>query len=298
MEMDIMEVKDILKQLKAGLIAVRPEIKESDFGPDDKRLRNYKEFYFKKKNERKNFFDDPRDLKLGTGTCAIRSSAAFIYNIFGQDEICIDRVQYNKIEYEKKLTALANRNKAQLDGFLVSKDKTIIKFFETKLLEWSYGPKNLSKSYLSTNNYPEKNDCKQQFVDFFNKLHTSKPVIEKGEEKWKHKSKVYDAIQMSIHTLAIYNSLFEKDEIDYSETKVIELINLVWDYDCKRYKDEEEDAKDYINSLNEKFSPHFKKHGLEFIVKYISFSDFIKTVRFQNPERLNYLNNRYLLKEV
>ena len=74
---------------------------------------------------------------------------------------------------------------------------------------------------------------------------------------------------MAIHTLAIYNSLFDKKEVDYSNTKKIELINLVWDHKCERYIKESIEAKQHVKNLTERFAPIFEKHNLDFEVIYI-----------------------------
>lgn len=290
-----MDTKKILTELKNGLRHASPELKDCCFGSKIYKERNYKDFYLL--DDINNFFDNPGQLKLGVGTRAIKSSAAFIYNIFGQDEISIQGIDFSPIEYEKHLTALHNRNPAQLDGYLVSKDKTNIKFYETKLLEWSGTPKNLSLSYLSIDNYPMENDIKQIFVSFFENLVRPDIVIEKGEKKRKHKTRVYDAIQMAIHILAIYNSTYLKKEVDYSGVKKIELVNLVWDYDCPRYRKEEAEALSYVKTMNDTFQPLFKDRGFDFSVMYLPFSKFITSeqVVFINPERRQYLEKRYLI---
>ena len=79
----------------------------------------------------------------------------------------------------------------------------------------------------------------------------------------------------------------------------IELVNLVWDYDCPRYNTEAEEADKYISELNNKFAPLFKEYHKEFTVKYISFSDFMNNykVEFKDPARKQYLTKRYLLKK-
>ena len=155
MEMNDMEIKSILTKLKKGLMEARPSLEDLNFGSNVYRERNYKDFYLWKESD--NFFDIPGEIELGTGTRAVKSSAAFIYNIFGNDEIEIDGIKYNPIKYEDKLEALLNRKPAHLDGRLIAKDNSKVIYLETKLLEWSGTPKNLALAYLDTENYPKKN---------------------------------------------------------------------------------------------------------------------------------------------
>lgn len=295
-----MEIKPILEKLKQGLINANAEIKDSDFGSKISKERNYKDFYLKEPPI-KNFFDDPSNLKLGTGIRAVKSSAAFIYNIFGKDEISIDGTEYGQIKYEDKLEALVNRTPAHLDGRLLAKDNSKVIYFETKLLEWSGTPKNLSLSYLDKNNYPERNHYSDIFINYFDSICEKEEKEDKnGEKRRKHKAKVYDVIQMTIHILGIYNAVCKGEVLDQNVPmpNKIELINLVWDYDCPRYNAESEEAYKYIKELNEKFAPLFEEYHKEFTVRYIPFSEFMNNqkIEFTNPTRRQYLSKRYLLK--
>lgn len=286
------EIKEILTKLKDGLLKAEPRLTVNDFGSKICRERNYKEFYLK--DDKNNFFDKPKDnTKLGTGTRAVKSSAAFIFNIFGNDEIKISEKKYNPIKYEKQLEALENRNPANLDGFLLSKDKLNAMFYETKLLEWSGSPKNLSVSYLDEKCYPKENDKSDCFISFFDSLVSGKILIYKnGDKRRQHITKVYDAIQMTIHILGIYNAVCRKESW---LPKKIDLINLVWNYDCERYKQEENEANKYIKLFNDNFAKIFKEKGIDFSVKYFSFSEFMKIAEFKNPKRKVYLEKRYFL---
>ena len=298
-----METITILEELKNGLRGVRPELKNTDFGSCIDKEKNYKEYYLK--DFKKNLYDDPEKIKLGTGSRAVKSSAAFIYNIFGKDEISIDGTTYGIIKYEDKLEALVNRTPAHLDGRLLAKDNSKVIYFETKLLEWSGTPKNLSLSYLDEHNYPEKNHHPDIFKKYFDSICKQEEKKDKnGELRRNHKSKVYDVIQMTIHILGIYNAVCKGEDLEDLEKKIpmpdkIELVNLVWDYDCPRYNTEAEEADKYISELNNKFAPLFKEYHKEFTVKYISFSDFMNNykVEFRDPARKQYLTKRYLLKK-
>jgi len=294
-----MEIITILNELKKGLRKERNELKDSDFGSNIYRERNYRYFYlYEYKN---NLFDDPGKIKLGTGTRAVKSSAAFIYNIFGKDEISINGTDYGPIKYEDKLEALVNRTPAHLDGRLIAKDSSKVIYFETKLLEWSGTPKNLLLSYLDKNNYPKENLNSDVFKKYFESICKAEiKKDKKGELRRNHKAKVYDVIQMTIHILGIYNAVCKGGELKKNVPipDKIELINLVWDYDCKRYKTEKDEAENYSRELNDTFKPLFEEKGKEFSVKYISFSDFMNkhNVKFKDPAREEYLRKRYLLE--
>lgn len=291
MEMNYMDIVPILTKLKNGLLQANPKLEYSDFGSDKKRERNYKDFYLL--DYENNCFDKPVKVKLGSGTRAVKSSAAFIYNIFGEDPIVFEEKNYKKMQFEKGLDALLNRPKAQLDGYLISEDETKEIFFETKLLEWSGSPKNLAIAYLDEKNYPIENKHSKEFISFFKSIvDENKSSESKGVVRVAHKTKVYDAIQMTIHILGIYNALCNKK----LKTKNIELINLVWDYDHPRYKKEATEAKDLIQKMEKDFIPFFDELDISFQVRYISFSDLITKIKFTNNLRLDYLKKRYLLK--
>lgn len=291
LEMNYMDLKPILTKLKNGLLLANTNLVKSDFGSKIKREHNYQEFYLYKNHN--NCFDNPIGVKLGSGTRAIKSSAAFIYNIFGKDPLIFEGKNYKQIKFEKGLDALLNRPKAQLDGYLISEDETKEIFFETKLLEWSGTPKNLAIAYLDEKNYPIENKHSKEFIAFFKSIvDENKKTESKGVVRVSHKTKVYDAIQMTIHILGIYNSVCTKK----LKSNDIELINLVWDYNHPRYNKEADEAKDFIQKTKKTFTPIFNELDITFQVRYIPFSDFINKVKISNPLRLDYLKKRYLFK--
>ena len=301
LEEDYMNYTPILIQLKKGLLEANSNLSEDDFGSTKKREKNYKEFYLK--NYENNCFDTPVKVKLGSGKEAVKSSAAFIYNIFGKDTVIFEKTKYKAMKYEQGLIALLDRPKAQLDGYLLSENEQKELFFETKLLEWSGSPKNLATAYLDERNYPKYNKHKKEFISFFKSIvNENKKSTSKGVERVSHVTKVYDVIQMTIHILGIYNTICEKEYKISPKIKTnnIELINLVWDYDHPRYKKEAEEAKNYIKKLNEYFVPIFKSlnENLTFKVCYYPFSEFIKKLNFTNKERLEYLKKRYLFSSI
>lgn len=291
--MSNLEIISILSKLKNGLLKAKPELDDSYFGSNVQRERNFKEFYLWKYEN--NCFDNPGSIQLGTGTRAVKSSAAFIYNIFGNDDISINGIDYSRLRYEDKLQALVNRNPAHLDGCLIAKDNSEVKYFEAKLLEWSYSPKNLSLSYLDKKSYPKENEHYDIFIDFFNSITKSEIIVDKnGEKRRKHIATIYDVIQMTIHILGIYNKVC----CDNTPTK-IELVNLVWDYNCRRYNKEKEEAEKYVLKLNDRFKPLFEEKGKSFNVRYVPFSEFMNewNVVFSNRDRKEYLVKRYMIKE-
>ena len=89
---------DLLKKLKQGLLDVNANIKDTKdfFGNSNKNWKNSEKaqnYYLWKENN--NLYKEliPR-VKLGTGSKAVRSSAAMIYNTLYNGNIIIDKQQY------------------------------------------------------------------------------------------------------------------------------------------------------------------------------------------------------------
>ena len=106
---------------------------------------------------------------------------------------------------------------------------------------------------------------------------------------------IYDAIQMNIHILGIYNYCESKNKKD--RHKKVRLINIVWDYDsAKEYQTEEREGKEYVSFANVNFRNLFKQLGVDFSVEYVRYSDFLKRVDWSNDmEHRKYLE-RYEIK--
>ena len=180
-------------------------------------------------SERKNFFTDMSEkvedeYKNGEGKefekgdfKRIRSSAAMIFNLLGNDNIVVlpncyfPDGQYEK-QYEFKYsTVKSSSRKANLDAWLCKEDCEI--FIESKCLEWIQNRSNapLSPSYFSKNEYFDSK--------------TADTFINVGKEILLSQ---YDSCQMFRHTLAIYNYLWQHPE---KNNKKVYLVNVVWEPD-------------------------------------------------------------------
>ncbi|MCR4558964.1 MAG: hypothetical protein K5685_02705 [Bacteroidales bacterium] len=271
---------DILEKLKTKLLEVNPSIQHSDFGssrfPKSEKAQQY---YLRDKN--KNFFETPNaDTKLGVGVEALRSSAAMIFNLLGQKSLRINNIDFEPPKYEYKYPAIKSEknttHNAHLDAVLFSKDENYMYAIEAKLLEWINSPKNLSSAYLEREMYLEYNLCQDIFKNFFNRY-----IVQKTDSKriYCHNKKRYDAIQMTIHILAIYNACCGK----YTKLpKNITLYNVVWKFDCEDYHTEEKEAKEFIENANKTFRPLFKEKGHEFTVEYKTFQEFKEVIDLSN----------------
>ncbi len=282
---------NVLQLLKNGLIEAANgkglKLTEKAFG--SKRWKNSEKRVFYLIDKRDNLFDIPKSkTKLGTGVDAIRSSAAMIFNLLGEEDIVFNEKRYSGIEYEKPFPAIMDEQDdthyAHLDAVFYSSDNTEMYAVEAKLLEWKDSPKNLAKAYLKKDKYFSANKHSQVFIEYF------KSLIHQEQDKkgrFKHKAKRYDAIQMTIHTLALYNYFSQETA---SPVKKLTLQNVVWKYDCDKYAKEENEAHTFIQDANERFTPLFKQLGIDFSIQYSTFQDFKKHIDFSSaPTRFAYL---------
>lgn len=225
--------------------------------------------------------------KLGKNTNAIYSSAMMIYNLLG-NEVTLNKKDY-QVQYEEELEAITpgkgrfETHKAHLDASLKREDEII--FCEAKMTEWFGSPKTLAEAYLDEECYLNITDNKKEFIKFFKEL-VDINTLSNG--RYKSKYKRYDAIQMTIHILGIYN--FVKSNKN-GNIKNISLINCVWGYDeIEQYLEEKEEAKEFIEKANIKFKPIFIKLGIEFNIEYYSFHELKNLIDFsKDSEKLEYL---------
>ena len=278
---------EILSKLKQALINVS-KLPESEFGSLKWRNSKKQEYYLH--DWRKNLYEIPNaDINLGTGREAVRSSAAMIFNLLGQKDFIIGGKKYTSPDYETKFEAIETDGDmphvAHLDATFYSKDEAELHAVEAKLLEWANTPKNLSPAYLNANMYFERNHKSEDFISFFKTLIDE--TRKDSDGRFLHKTKKYDAIQMTIHILAIYNYICKLKD---SKIKKIVLHNIVWKYDCEDYKIEESEGNDFVKEANQKFQPIFKELGVSFEVKYETFQGFKKLIDFSGDEkRIQYL---------
>ena len=197
---------------------------------------NYKDDYRLKSIEANIFFTSYEGIDERANS--IRSSAAMIFNTIGPDSIILDGKKYTNIVYEREFPALDNKDNsdhehsAHLDVSMLSEDCAELLLIESKMLEWidigKNNPKSCSKAYLSSYCYREESkDMYPHFKEsFLNLIHSDS--MYKTKNSYPPSYKRYDAIQMNIHVLGIYNFCAKKKE---KLPKKIRLLNIVWDYD-------------------------------------------------------------------
>lgn len=252
-------------------------------------LENYIDSYHLKQISM-NLFDEPYK-GIDSRANSIRSSAAMIYNTIGKGEIIIDGKKYSNIEYEYKLPAIDNKDNsdhdhsAHLDVKLETQDEFL--YIEAKCLEWLTAPKKLKRAYLSDYCYFDyTGKAISNFKNAFLCL-LKQPQDFHANEKEVH-YKRYDAVQMTIHILGIYNWCVQnKGKIPAAN---IRLLNIVWDYDCDEYHVEEKEGLEYIGFANLTFRNLFDEIGVKFKVEYVRYSDFLNRVDWTyDMERRKYL---------
>ncbi len=169
---------------------------------------------------------------------SIRSSAGMIYNTIGPDSIVIDGKKYHNIEYEREFPALNNNDatdhdhSAHLDVSMISENKSELVLVESKMLEWTENPKSLSIAYLSLRCYPpETGKSVSHFIESFKSLKSCPEMKDTTDENRIIPSyQKYDAVQMNIHILGIYN-FCAREKKSYFRPKKIRLLNIVWYFD-------------------------------------------------------------------
>lgn len=245
----------------------------------------------------KKAYDDGKGSELkgkNPKICALRSSSALTYNIFGN---------YNSFEFEnnkyyeklfefKDLPTLINSNApANMDVFLKGDNKLI--FFEMKMCEWllNTSSREISISYLKPENYSDSKlaDCAINCIK--NMANT---------ELYN-----YDALQMFKHTLGIYNYLQNKKN---STPKEVELINCIWSFkndsglspkSKKRYEDAVEDEKKgfekFLSCMKQFIDLFTDTLHINLKIRMIFFEDLYKKLKIENEtsEHKDFLSRYY-----
>ena len=254
--------------------------------------------------ERKNFFTgmsnktkeeykngDGKELESGDFK-RIRSSAAMIFNLLGNEEVVIKSNSYlpsgkYKKEFEKKLkTVKRSGKKANLDAWLYN--ETCEVFIESKCLEWlQRSNKPLKEAYT-------KNTTRYYFPE------TAELFREIGNEILLSQ---YDSCQMFRHTLAIYNYL--KDSKNQLLNKKIYLVNVVWEPDEKELPEEIRLIyRDQLSLEHSEFGLFYKKMkpiideinklpDITFDIIYLSVKDFYSMLVYSDEEQKAFVQ-RYL----
>ena len=88
---------------------------------------------------------------------------------------------------------------------------------------------------------------------------------------------------VSIALVSCTESPSSKLEGQAKETfKNIQLVNLVWDYNCDEYKEEEKEGLRFVEDINKKLTAHFNDLDVKFSVEYVRYSDFLTRVDWTN----------------
>ena len=287
-----MTEEEILQILKDKLLDVNTKLNEDSFSPLSMIKEHPQKAPFYLKNKSDNLYDGLIHDKIDKRANAIKSSAAMIFNTLGSTDFFIDGKKYNQIKYEEELKAIKTNDRehnAHLDARYVSEEGKEIVFVESKMLEWLSAPKNLARAYLDKNNYfSETGDATEIFIDFFKSL-LQTPKKEDDEGRLVGKFRKYDAIQMTIHILGIYNFYHESGK-QYNK---IRLINIVWDDNrFAQYKREVKEAQEFIKLARNVLLPLFDG---KFEIEYIPYSELYEKITFTDKNRKEYLR-RYMLK--
>lgn len=259
---------------------------ENKFYPKDLVKQKSKKAKYYYKDIKDNCYFNPHN-KLDKRARSIYSSAMMIYNLLGTYLILKEKSY--EVLYEEELPALSSgkgkyeTHKAHLDATLRNKDEII--FVEAKMTEWLNAPKKLKEAYLNKDKYLSVTKDKDTFINFFNSIIDKNTLTKNGYKSIYQK---YDAIQMTIHILGIYN--FIKSRKNNNITN-ISLINCIWD--CPKipqYEKEIEEAKEFIPKANLYFKPLFKSLGIDFNIEHYTFHELKNMIDFTNdPKRLEYL---------
>lgn len=166
-------------------------------------------------------FDEGAGKELNGKMCALRSSSALTFNLFGNGEVAIADSSRReapipsgnyRVQYEYKAPTLeGSGNPAHLDALLGSQDGLTFIACEMKLMEWLTGtPSSLGGKYLDSGAYRSKGRIFSETARRLDAMQFSR----------------YDFAQMFKHTVGLYNKL-EEGAFDLGEQLV--LLNCVWD---------------------------------------------------------------------
>lgn len=224
---------------------------------------------------------------------ALRSSSALTYNIFGNHPVKIDKkVEKSQIgeglyevEFEKQFPTLkpsVSKMPANLDAFLINKEKEEAIAVEMKMLEWVFNePKKLKDAYLKAENYCCKEEDGEKFVEVARKL------IDADKKGLFNR---YDAFQMFKHAVACYNACCSGK---ITGIKKLTLLNCVWTLPDKyQEKNDKEKAEFevFYNIVNKDIAELFAGFNpkIKFAIEFVTVKDFISRLE-KTPKELNYL---------
>ncbi|WP_303814681.1 hypothetical protein [Selenomonas ruminantium] len=312
--------KEVLcKYLKTKLDKNEDELFETNNNNPDCKIKSkeMKPFYYRDDERKNNFFYDLKaceDVKNYGGGAgqelewkirAIHSSSAMTYNIFSNNPF--DKEKHRKVdikegklpkgkydlEYEKKLPALSNGSKANLDAFLKSDNNLI--FFEMKMTEWLTGsPGKLSETYVSEieNGHTEK--IPKEIAELFKKYYSvdkySKEEKNGSSRKYYYPiTNYFDVFQIIKHILGIYNGF--KNDLDITDGKYKKVVLVIgyWTIPSdlmvgeKKLHDiyDKDLGVDFVNRLKKQIGKYVGKNGIkcEMEKEIREFCDSLKNVK-------------------
>ncbi|MBR5674310.1 MAG: hypothetical protein IKW97_07910 [Muribaculaceae bacterium] len=294
--------KDILEALKNKLIETAG-ISEDDFLSENDECKTQNCIYYLRdlkdnlQKDQKNYSmhlenyskkDTGRNRYNVIPMAALRSSAALIYNILGDDDECElnfealsdSSIELNlisgkyQLQYEWKYKTIS-RSRANIDAHLSNEENNCHLFIEMKMLE----PLTKTHPFDSYSSYKNSSDCPDVFKDAFDYF-----VGKKLE--------YFDACQMIKHLLAIYN--YFKDNPP-KETQNVVLLNCHWEplNHCVNgislkdtYTAFDNFAKEF-ESMRDCFQEKlFAKLNVNLVLAHCTHSDLKKMVGKENDEYL------------
>ena len=274
--------------LKNKFLATGKITEEEISGNKTKQLN--KNLFHKMSDKTKNEYLNGDGEELNDGRIkSIRSSAAMIYNLLGNEDVVLSKnlfLQEGKYvkEFELQLATLKRSpRKANLDAWLFNNECEI--FIESKCLEWVENryEKELKDSYFNSRTYFYP-DTAEIFVDAAKQIGLSQ----------------YDSCQMFKHTLAIYNYL----RYHSIKGKKVFLVNVVWEPDPNEVDEKIRDLYKLQLELEHKEFKWFyeKMHdiikmisdsGNEFDILYLSVKDFYSMLVYSDEKQKEFVQ-RYL----
>ena len=287
-----------LEQIKKQFLIDKPD---AEFQNTSKT----REYYLKNQNDNfflpmsagvEGFYKKGSGNELSSGKMnALHSSSVMTYNLFWD---LIAEINQGKglgggvyqVELEKQYRPLKNSPRpSNLDAFLYNKHTHEAIACEMKMTEWLGSNSKLREAYINPENYHANGDV---FVSVANKLTAGKDWKENknGYKEARVHFDRYDAAQMFKHAAACYaaclNGCKEKDP---RPIKTLTLLNCVWTIpDLNKAWEEEEKEFNQFKQEMQPIIDLFKKSGITFVIKFLSFSEFLKMLK-KTDEELRYL---------
>lgn len=240
-------------------------------------------------------FKDAYGDKIFEKMHSLRSSSAMAYNIFGNENVifkgfsALSKGEY-KVTYEKALeTFKGAKSKNHIDLLLENENENV--FFEMKFFEPFYHKVSFNREISSI--------C--EFSDNYIYTDSAFPFME-SIRRIKGAGLVrYDAYQMLMHALGIYNYVRQNE--DALKGKKIKLINCIWT--IENPFEEEKLKREFDNILFEENTDFakfkecmfsvtnlFEKKGIDFDISLIEVKDLI--LDLEMPEAKRAWLKRYL----